>query len=437
MNFKKLISKGEGQTLEFKRSLKLLDDILITICSFSNADGGKILVGVTDKGEVVGITIGKKTIQKLLNQIKFSIEPTVIPQVETYKINERDVLVITVSEGLNKPYFLRGMVYRRVGNSNQRLGKEDIEKLIIEKHKRLISFEEKEIETDLSVMDLNRIKEFVEVARRERKVNLGFSDVRDFLRKTGLIRRKPTNAAILCFAKNPQTFLPYFIVKCGKFRDNRMIFEREVAGTVFNQIFTSLEFIKENLSFESKIDEKGKRKEIYEIPLESIRESVVNAVCHRDYTIASPIYIKIFRDRVEVISPGKLLEPLTPEKLKQDHPSILRNPKIANILFLYGFIERWGQGTNKMVRVCLERGLQEPEFLEENGFFKVILYRRVLKETERLVLEILREKKEMTSKELAQKLEVGERTARKYLSSLKKRGLISERRIGRRIIYFL
>jgi len=118
--------------------------------------------------------------------------------------------------------------------------------------------------------------------------------------------------------------------------------EREIGGNIINQINLSLQFLRENLSFISKIDKMGRRIEIYEISLEALREALVNAVCHRDYSIPSPIYVKIFDYRVVITNLGKLLEPLTPEKLKGEHESILRNPRIDNILFLYGFIEKWG-----------------------------------------------------------------------------------------------
>lgn len=162
----------------------------------------------------------------------------------------------------------------------------------------------------------------------------------------------------------------------------------------------------------------------------------MNALVHRDYRIPSPTYLKVFDDRIEVINPGRLMPPLTPEKLKREHPSILRNPKIANVFFLYGYIERWGYGTNKIVELCIESGLKEPDFLEEDGFFKAVLYRGSVNEMEKIVLELIQEGFN-TSSAIAKKLNINERTARKYLLNLLSKNLVRRKRIGRKIVYYI
>ncbi len=205
-------------------------------------------------------------------------------------------------------------------------------------------------------------------------------------------------------------------------------------GNLILQVENTLEFLKENLSFKHAIDERGKRVDKYEVPIEVLREAVANAVVHRDYETPSPIYIKVFDDRIEVSNPGKLMPPLTPEKLKGEHPSILRNPKIANVFFLYGFIERWGRGTNKMVELCLKKGLKEPVFQEENNLFKAIIFRETLNELGKRVYELVKQNVN-TSAMIAESLGINERTARKHLSNLVSKGLIFRRKIGRKVFY--
>ncbi len=436
MKIKELLKQKEGLKLEFKESLADFDEILKTICAFSNTKGGKIVVGVTNKGKVRGIIIGKGTFQDILNKIKFSIEPMIIPQIESVKHENKKLIVISVEEGFNKPYFYKGVAYKRVGASNQRIGKEELEKLIVKKYKEKVAFEDIKVTKDFSLINESLIKEFVGVVKEERKIDLKYTNLKNFLRKLGLIKNSSlTYASLLCFSNNPQQFLPYAIIKCGRFKNiTSILAEREISGNLINQINLSLQFLRENLSFVSVIDEKGRRKEIYEIPLEALREAIVNAVCHRDYSIASPIYIKVFDDRVEIINPGKLPEPLTPELLKKEHESILRNPKIANVLFLYGFIERWGTGTNKIVEECLKHGLKEPEFMELGNFFKVVLFRKETEGVEKEILDLL-EEKEMSSQEIAKKLKISERTARKYLKILVERQIIRKRRMGRKVLY--
>ena len=114
--------------------------------------------------------------------------------------------------------------------------------------------------------------------------------------------------------------------------------------------------------------ETGLRIDIWEYPLEALREAIINALIHRDYTIYSPIYIKIYDDKLIITNPGRLLAPLTIEDLHKEHPSILRNPNIANIFYLAGYIEKWGVGTLKIIEECKKHKLPTPEFKIEKNF---------------------------------------------------------------------
>ena len=431
----KTIRKGESETLEFKESFAEERELLETICAFSNSHGGKIVVGVNDKGKVRGVMLGKNTIQNFLNKVKSSLEPTLIPQLEQVKLEGKMLVVIQIGEGINKPYFLKGVAFKRVGTSNQRIPKDEIETLVLEKYKEMVSFEDRQLETTVEIIDEGLIIDFSREASLARKVDLRFKNKGDFLQKLGAIKGgKPTVCAVMCFSSNPQLHLPYAMVKCGIFIGGALRREREVGGDIRAQIKGALDFLRENLTVRFKVDESGKRVEMYEIPLEALREAIVNALAHRDYSIPSPVYVKVFENRVEVTNPGELPAPLTPEVLKKDHPSILRNPKLANFLFLSGFIEKWGRGTNKMVELCVKQGLREPEFVEDIGFFKVLISRGVLNELERRVLKLVGER-ELPSAEVAKKLEINERTARKHLSALCSMGLIARRRVGRKIFY--
>lgn len=430
-----IIAGGESNRVEFKSSLSEEREILETICGFSNMAGGTILVGVSDNGKIVGVDIGKKTVDDILNKIKFSIEPTIIPQAEVVEMDGKKVLVINVMEGINKPYFIGGVSFKRVGKTNQRLTKEELERIILEKYKGIVSFEERVISEGASEIDEQEVRRFVESVKSSRNIALTHSSIKEFFERLGLLREdRLTNAAVLCFSRKPELHLPYAILKCGRIRDG-IISEREITGPLLSQVEKGLGFLIEHLSFSHTVGEDGKRVEHYEIPVEALREALVNAIVHRDYEIASPIYVKIFDDKIEVVNPGRLLPPLTPEKLKREHPSILRNPKIANIFFLYGFIERWGYGINKMIEACVKNGLKEPEFSEEDGFFKTLIYRRKINEMEMMVLELVKKGVNKSSL-IAKRLRINERTARKYLASLLSKGLIFRKRVGRKVFYY-
>ncbi len=428
-----LLKAGEGETLEFKESFAEERELFETLCAFSNSKGGTVLVGVRDDGRVKGVSLGRRTIEGFLNKCKSLLEPPFIPHIEETRAEGKTLIVIRVAEGINKPYFFRGVAFKRVGASNQRVPKDELERMILAKHR--LPFENTPIEAGLEDIDEGLVSQFVREARVRRGVRLEFRNKREFLRKFGGLKNgRPTVSALLCFSRNPQVHFPYAIVKCGSFTGQILRREREVGGDLLAQVQGALEFIKESLTARRRIGPDGRMVEEFEIPLESIREAVVNALAHRDYSIPSPVYIRVSEQAVEIENPGELLPPLTPEELKREHPSILRNPKIANFFFMLGFVERWGRGTNRMVESCIARGLREPDFVERSRFFKVVLYREALNETERRVLELVR-RGEVGSGEVARALGISERASRKYLSALSARGLVRRKRIGRRIVY--
>ena len=146
-----------------------------------------------------------------------------------------------------------------------------------------------------------------------------------------------------------------------------------IEGDIIDQVEEAENFVLSHIKKAAKIVG-FERQEVWEYPINALREAIVNAICHRDYAYSSDITIGIFDDRVEISNPGTLPEPLTPEDLKKQHKSIPRNPLVANAFFLIRNIEQWGEGTNKIVKWCLEHGLREPDFEEIAGGFLVRFY---------------------------------------------------------------
>ncbi len=425
MNVLEIIRKGESEDVEFKKSLSEMKEILETVCAFLNTKGGTILIGVDDKGKVVGVDIGKGTIENLANRIRSSIEPPVFPSIEELEVKGKKIIVITVPEGNQKPYFYKGRAYKRVGKTNQVLTPYELRRIL----SKMENFENKIVDFEF---DEETIKTFLDLAKEKRNLEFRYHSYEEVLEKLGL---KNNIAGLLCFGKNPQRMLPYAEIQIGVFRSGKLARFWKVSGNIFNQIEESLSVLGNLLKRGFYIDEKGVRREVWEVPYEALREAVVNATVHRDYSLPSPVYIEIHEDKVIVENPGELPEPLTLEDLKKKHRSIPRNPLIANVFFLAGYIERWGTGTNRMIEACIRSGLREPEFYERKGFFGVVFY---LERSEK-EMEIIRllEKRERTSKEISRILGISDRMAREYLRKLLERGIIKRIRKGRKIYYSL
>ena len=425
-----MIKKGESETVEFKQSLAETREIIETVCAFANSKGGTIIVGVSDKCEIKGVSIGKRTIEDLVLKIANSTEPRIFPEVEVVEIRNKELIVIRVSERRDKPVFAFGVAYKRVGKNNLKMDRDEILELL--RKFAEINFEDREI-CNVDEIDEETLKRFIEHAKERRRIRAELSAV---LENLGMIKDgKITVAGLLCFGKNPQKYLPYAVIKIGKFVEGKIVYEKEIKGNLIEQIEKSyaeiLSLIKKRI-----VDVKLKREEIFEYPFQAIREIIVNAVAHREYSSKSPVYVRIFDDRLEVENPGNLLE-LSIEDLKKPHRSVLRNPKIAEVLYYLGYIEKWGTGTLMVIRFCLENGNGEPVF-ESNGTFKVTIHSSAniqFNETERKILEYLKERKVATRKEIEKLLSVRESTARKYLENLQKRGLISKVGKGRETKY--
>ena len=197
-----------------------------------------------------------------------------------------------------------------------------------------------------------------------------------------------------------------------------------------------------------KIRDKLERMERWEYPLPAIREGIVNAICHRDYGETSNVQVRIFDDRLEIWSPGKLPPGITVDKLRREHESIPPNPLIARPFFLSGYIENWGTGTNRIIRECVEYGIPEPEFRETGTSFVITFRKDILSEeylkhlglniNQMKVVMHLKVNKKITNGEYQKLNEVSRATATRELSALVKRGIIERQgRTGRGTVYVL
>jgi len=431
-----LLNEGESERVEFKPSLSQTDKILECVSAFSNTNGGILAIGVRDTGEVIGVDIGKRTLESLANTIKQNTDPKVYPSIHVEETDDKPVVVIEVEEGKQKPVLAFGRAFMRVGKTNQKLGYEEIRDLALGTSK--VYWDERVCErADLEDIDEEEVRWFLRRAKYERRLELDSeTPVKAALEKLELLREgKLTNAAILLFGKNPQRVFIQSETRCARFKGTKpleFIDMKVFGGNIIDQREDALEFVKEHIKLHAEI--KGtEREEKWEYPIEAIREAITNAICHRNYETASNVQIRIFDDRIEIWSCGLLPEPLTPEDLKRDHKSILRNPQIGKSFFLIKFIEQWGTGTNRMIEQCLGHGLPEPLFEEVVGDF-VVTFRRYniteeilneLNKRQRKAIEYLVAQKRITNKEYRElNSNISDRTALNDLNELVDKGII-------------
>lgn len=450
---KKLLSQEESETLEFKKSLQLKDEIGSSICAFANSKGGDILVGVNDKGEIKEVQIGKKTLIDLAEYIKKSTDPQIFPEIKVVKIKNKDIIKIKVKQSLEKPVFFKGKVYKRVGNTNQKISSSEIREMA--KETKVKPYWDGQIckEANLEDIDWEFAKEFFLPLYEEisKKKILGKPET--ILKSLGCIKLdSSTNAGILLFGKNPQKFFINSYIALARYKGNQVNTERldykEFNGNLFKQIDECSKYIKEHIAIMSRLHPyQVQREDIPEYGLFSIRELTTNALCHRDYENQhTKVIIKIFDDRIEFYNPGGLPQDITPRNIAEKQFS--RNPIIAKVLAKIKYIEELGEGWDKIIKEHKEHPLKPrlPKIKSDKYTTTVTLFstkdkfeaKRIdieLNERQKYVLEKIKIHGFIRSIEIQNKFNVTRDTANRDLNYLIKLNLIKREGKGKKVRY--
>lgn len=378
MNLKKLISQGESETVEFKKSLGEWKEIVETICAFADTESGRIIIGVLQTGKLLGVEIGKGTIEDLTNKISQNIDPKIRPRVTMEKMDGKSLIMIEVKESSDHLVLAFGRPYKRVGRSTVQMSKDEYERLILEKHKDELQFDV-QICKRAKIKDLDRRKLiwFLRKAKEERNYDVDpGTPTKEALDRLSLIKdNKLINTALLLFGKSPGRFFFNAKIRAGRLKGTEgldFIDMKVLEGTIPELREKAMGFIMDHIKHGVFFDA-NRRYDKWEYPLRAVEEILNNALAHRDYFSNAEIQLSIYDDRIEVWNPGELPKPLTPEDLGRKHKSIPRNKLLADRLFLIKFIEQWGKGTNRIIDEMKQNNLPEPQFQNLSGGFEVVL----------------------------------------------------------------
>jgi ATP-dependent DNA helicase RecG len=368
---------GESETMELKRTTGERRDAAITLCAMLNHRGGRVMIGVGPDHRVVGQDVSDRTLEEIAHELK-DIDPPVYPTIERVPIgNGREVVVVSVSTGPNRPYTYKGRGYRRVGTSNHQLSRAEYDRMLLERVHGEQRWENQPA-TGWSVADLDaaEIRRTVEESiRRGRAEDPGTREPEDLLRGLGLIKDGSLlRAAVVLFgrAERLERELPQCLLRAARFRGvdrTEFLDNRQFHGNVIELILKAERFMRENLPVAGRIAP-GLFERVDDplYPPFALREALANAFCHRDYAIGGgSVAVAIYDDRLEVTSSGSLHFGLTAEALFLPHESLPWNPLIARALYRRGVIESWGRGTIKMAELAASAGLPTPEIEDARG----------------------------------------------------------------------
>jgi len=374
-----LIAEGEGQQLEFKRSLAELETAARTVVAFANTDGGALLFGVRDSGDIIGVEVGQTTKERITSLVTETSDPVVYPSVEFIKLSGHTVIAVCIAASENRPHLCKGRAYKRIGAADVQLSRDEYERLLLSR--ATAAFDRQPIAgTSQADLSEERLHWYLRLRAEKRGIAAPEIPLPDLLLGIGAVveqagRLIPTRAGILCFGKHPQEVIPHSQVRLARFQGtstSHFIDRADLQGTLPEMIDAAEQFIRRNTRLAAKIVN-FRRREVTEYPFVAVREAICNAVCHRDYRIeGTAVRISIFDDRIEVNSPGGLPVGVTLANIERKH--VLRNPIIANYLYDVFYIEKWGTGIARMRRAMLEHGLAEPRLEDLRDFFAVTFY---------------------------------------------------------------
>ena len=356
---------NESQNLEWKSSWR--DEYLKWICGFANAQGGVLVIGKNDRGEIVGVKDPLRLLEEIPNKTQSLLG--IVVDVNLKSEESREYLEIMV-DPYPHPISYRGEYHYRSGSTRQVLRGAALNRFLLRKHGR--NWDDAPVPgVGLGDLDGRTLADFrrrgVASARLPSDaLNESDGDLIEMLRlREGEYLRR---AAVLLFHPDPARFFAGAFVKIGYFRtETDLAYQDVIEGNLFAQVDRTVDLLRTKYSKAEVSYEGIYRRETPPAPGEALREAVLNAVAHRDYSSPAPIQIRVYDDRIALWNPGALPPDWTLEKLMGTHASAPHNPVIANAFFRAGMIEAWGRGIGDIVRVCRASATAEPRWELEPG----------------------------------------------------------------------
>ena len=418
------IDMRETRILEFKETIT--NTFLKTVSAFSNYDGGTILFGVDDDGNIKGLPDVKQACLDIENKINDSITPQ--PDYTLEIQNNDQTIKLTVKSGLQKPYLYKSKAYKRNDTATIEVDTLEFSRLVLDG--KNIRFEElpcKDQELSFEILH-RKLKETVRIENFDKDtlktLNL-YDDVNGF-----------NNAAGLLADKNH--FPGIDIVKFGEnisIIQKRSTFENISVLEVYEK---AIEVFRDYYQYE--VIQGADRKKMEKIPEAAFREAIANALIHRVWDVDSQIRVSMFDDRIDIVSPGGLLSGITEEEYLSGKLSVLRNRNLANVFYRLGFVEIFGTGITRIKQLYAE-ALIKPDFEVSENAIKIVLpifeKNADLTEDEIVVYKLLSKTMLKPISEVAPYVPFGKSKTTKLLKEMCQKGVITVEGKGKGTKYII
>jgi len=380
-DIKRLAAAGESEKMEFKKSTATLARAGETLCAFLNGQGGRVFVGVTPGGKVVGQQVSDSTLRDVAGMIEKFEPPAIIAVERVSTTDSKEVLVLSTPEPVQGgPFAWGGRPYRRIGTATSAMPQEQYERLLLDRAHVRYRWENRPAEgVKLEDLDHEEILRTRELAIQQSRISAGTrldpAEILDRLglRKDGRIFR----AAQILYGTRFSSDYPQALLKLGRFKGTTItgdiLDNRQDHMHAFAMVREAMAWLQRTMPLSARFPVgRIEREDRFPVPTAALREAILNAVMHRDYSDASGyVAIAVFDDRIEVRSIGRLPTGITAADLSGPHPSKPPNPLIAEAFHRTGAVEVWGRGTNRVIDECLHHGIDAPTFEERSGMVVV------------------------------------------------------------------
>ena len=436
----------ETETLEFKKSTGELKEAMYSICAILNKhQHGELYFGVKPNGTPVGQTVTEETLRLIGHKIGEAIKPVIYPEVRKVILDGKECIHVKF-EGNQVPYFAFGVAKMRVADEDVTMSPEQITALILNSGREGNRWENLVSNKTIYDVDEELLKQYTNKAHAAGRIAITYTDKETVLNQLELTYEdKLLNAGKALFADDIIQDLQMAIFATTE----RLTFNdiQRFHGPVLKLVDIAETYIKSNIHWRVEFNGELERIEIPEIPVEAIREVLLNSFCHKDYASGESNEVAIYKDRVEIYNPGAFPEGYDPQYfIEKPSRPIRRNPKIARTLYYSKDIESFGTGLKRIAEVCDDAGVKY-EFQKVKDGFVVCFYRssyqertdkvrvstgkvrvngRELTDAQEKIVNYVVDNQKITNKEVRDLLDVKDSRACKLLKELSEDGVLKK-----------
>jgi len=374
---KEILHLGEGQNIEFKSHCPDAGAIGPVVSGLLNTTaGGFIVCGFDDTtGNITGIDDADAMVKSLEQALEKDLSPGTLVEIHVQKEQDKDLIVLDVPAGRDPPYAFQNVIYKRTGAETKKADIETIRDLVLRRQ-----VEPERWERRFSLADPNKDLDEGEIKTAINAIaKTGRLQINDQLPNISFLEQlsvfkygRLTNGGDILFTTNPAIRNPQIRVRTARFTtdksDDKFTDQKSFEGPLVQLLEDVFGFIQRNTSTSSDFTADSlTRRDIPQYPPDAIREGLVNAFAHRDYSNSSGwVFVNIYRDRLEIENTGKFPEGVTLDSISKGQISVLRNPDIAHVLYLRGKMEKVGRGSVLIQKACTDHGLPLPTWSENN-----------------------------------------------------------------------